>query len=122
MESGVVLAIIGLTITVATLIYKSGRDRASIDAAISAATAASNLSLATALGKIEMLIEKGVRQAKHDAVNALTEKLNDLHDGKLSVERYEADKVGLSRRIDVIERQIGLDGTGPQRRMNSQGD
>lgn len=111
METGAVIAIIGLAITVGTLVFKSGRDRAAID-----------LSISEALRKVEMAIEIGMRKAKHDAINQVSRGIADVADTKVSTERYEADQVGIERRLTVLERDAGLDGTGPHRRGTRPGE
>ena len=107
METGAYIAIIGMAVTIVGMVWRAARDRASIDLAIVTAE----------------------RRAKHDAVNETTVKLltHIDHDheefaARLPTEVYRADQAGLNRRLEVIERQLGLDGTGPHRRGTSPGE
>ncbi len=90
----VVVSVLSACIAVATILIKVGRRDGSIDLAINEAA----------------------RKAKHDAIDEVSAKILDLDERKLSVERYEADREADRRRLDVLERQVGLDGTGPHRR------
>ncbi len=98
MEAGpivaIVVSVLGASMTVAAVLVRLGRRDAVIDSSI----------------------ESAARKAKHDAIDEVSRAIIKLDEEKVGRERYEADRDADLRRLEVLERQLGLDGTGPHRR------
>lgn len=73
-----------------------------------------------AIENMKRSIADAARGAKHDAINAVSDKIALLDERKLSADVYQSDRESLqhrledkSRRLEALERKTGLDGSGP---------
>lgn len=89
---GVLVAVIG----VISILIKLGRDR----------------------GQLDLAIVEAARKAKHDAIAAISPQVAELADQRVHTERYQADQRAIERRLEVLERAGGLDGSGPRPRKD----
>lgn len=66
---------------------------------------------AWALVRIGIWIKQAERDAKHGAIEHMSAYLSRVQSECVDCEVYRAEQDGLRRRLEVIERRLGLDGS-----------